>query len=174
MKILAFAGSSSRSSINKLFVQFAANQFHHAEINLLDLNDFPLPIFSIDLEQEVGIPDGVKLFAQAIDDADLILVSLAEHNGSYSAVFKNLLDWLSRNKSQCFEAKNMILLSTSPGPRGGQGVMNAALDRFPRHGAVLLGHFSLPNFKENFDVEKGILNPELNRVFKEVLRLGEQ
>lgn len=170
MKTLAFAASSSKKSINKKLAKYALSQIDSQEKQLLDLNDFPLPIYSIDLEKENGIPDQVVRFAEHIDSADLIVISLAEHNGSYSAVFKNLFDWLSRNKSKCFEGKKMILLSTSPGERGGRSVMDAALSRFPRHGAEILGHFCLPNFKENFDLSQGIINDELKNDFLQLIK----
>jgi NAD(P)H-dependent FMN reductase len=173
MKALAFAASSSRNSINKQLVSYALSKLEHTEKSLLDLNDFPLPLYSIDLEKEIGIPEAAQDFAEQIDAAELIVISLAEHNGSYTAVFKNLFDWLSRNKTKCFENKKMILLSTSPGARGGRGVMDAALTRFPIHGAEILGHLCLPNFKENFDAEKGILNSELQSEFDALLHLSK-
>jgi len=173
MKTLAFAASSSRNSINKEFVNYALSQIDSEQKQLLDLNDFALPLYSIDLEKETGIPEAAKRFAQNLDGADLIIISLAEHNGSYTAVFKNLFDWLSRNKTKCFENKKMILLSTSPGARGGRGVMDAALTRFPIHGAEILGHFCLPNFKDNFDAEQGILNTELQSEFDALLQLSK-
>lgn len=138
---------------------------------LLDLNDFPLPIYSIDLEKSSGIPQAAHDFLRHLDSADLILISLAEHNGSYTAVFKNLFDWISRIRSKCFENKRMILLSTSPGARGGRGVMDAALVRFPIHGADILGHLCLPKFYENFDANQGILNEDLKAEFDQLLSL---
>jgi chromate reductase, NAD(P)H dehydrogenase (quinone) len=174
MKALAFAASSSRNSINKQLVSYALSKLEHTEKTLLDLNDFPLPLYSIDLEKETGIPEALNRFAEQIDTAELILISFAEHNGTYTAVFKNLFDWLSRNKTKCFDNKKMILLSTSPGARGGRGVMDAALTRFPIHGAVILGHFCLPNFMENFDSEKGIINAELQSEFNALLQLSKK
>ena len=171
MKTLAFAASSSRASLNKQLVAHALDRIESDEKQLLDLNDFPLPLYSIDLEKENGIPAHVIKFAEHIESADLILISFAEHNGSYTAVFKNLLDWLSRHKSKCFENKKMIFLSTSPGPRGGRGVMDAALDRFPRHSAEILGHFCLPNFNDNFDAVQGIVHSELKDTFLEILNI---
>jgi len=171
MKILAFAASNSSSSINKQFVSFALDQLQASEKTLLDLNDFALPIYGIDLEQASGIPQAAQDFTKLIDNADLLLISLAEHNGTYTSVFKNLFDWLSRNKTKCFEGKKMILLSTSPGARGGRGVMDAALVRFPIHGAEILGHFCLPSFKTNFDSEEGIRDAALNSEFKKLLDL---
>ena len=171
MKILAFAASNSRNSINKAFVSYALNQLDASEKTILDLNDFPLPIYGIDLENEVGIPKQAQDFAKHIDNADLLLISLAEHNGTYTSVFKVLFDWLSRNKSMCFDGKKMILLSTSPGARGGRGVMDASLQRFPRHGAEILGHFCLPNFNTNFNQVDGILDANLNNDFQKLLAL---
>ncbi len=169
MKILSFAGSNSRHSINKKFVEHALSHFSNHETTLLDLNDFPLPIYGIDLENETGIPESAIAFLNHIERADMLLISLAEHNGSYTAVFKNLLDWMSRKKSKCFEGKKMILLSTSTGGRGGRNVMDAALTRFPIHGAQILGYFCLPNFNDNFDLQSGVTHPELKRELEQLL-----
>ncbi len=170
MKTIAFSSSSSKSSINKKLVSFALSQVESADKTLLDLNDYPLPVYSADLEAEHGIPQTVQDFGSQIDSAELVIISLAEHNGTYTAVFKNMFDWLSRRKSKCFEVK-MILLSTSPGPRGGRGVMDAALDRFPRHGAELIGHLCVPNFNDNFSEDEGLHNLELKNELLQLLEL---
>lgn len=169
MKILAFAASNSRNSINKKLVSFALENISGSEKVLLDLNDFPAPIYCIDIEKEHGIPQSILDFAGYIENADILLISLSEHNGSYSAVFKNLFDWLSRNKSKCFENKRLILLSTSTGARGGQGVMDAALLRFPKHGAEIIGYLCFPSFNENFSDENGIVNQALKAELFELL-----
>ena len=163
-RIIVFAGSNSRQSINKRLAQYAASLLQHATHELLDLNDFPLPVFGVDLERENGYPDAALAFDAKIRSCDGIILSLAEHNGSYSAVFKNLLDWLSRIEGKLWRNKPMLLMSTSPGARGGAGVMAAATDRFPRHDSQIIGTFSLPSFKDNFEGEKiadSVLNEEL-------------
>lgn len=165
MKILAFAASNSLNSINKKLVEYAVQSIPAKDRKVLDLNDFPVPIYGIDLEQKVGIPAKILDLANEIDDADLLIVSLAEHNGSYTAVFKNIFDWLSRNKTKCFENKKMLLLSTSTGARGGRSVMDAALTRFPIHGAEIVGHFCLPKFNENFNEKVGIVDDALRNDF---------
>ncbi len=169
MKIVAFGASYSKQSINKKLASFAANQFDNANIEVLDLNDFQLPVFTVDLEEETGYPKNVQLFLNKIEKADLLIISLAEHNGSYSAAFKNLFDWVSRLKSKLFEGKYMLLLSTSPGARGALDVLENAKARFPRHGATIIASFSLPNFSENFETSKGILNEELNSQFRKII-----
>lgn len=169
MKIVAFAGSASKSSINKSFAIFTAQQFAENDIEVLDLNDYQLPIFIIDVEKANGFPKKVIEFDVKLKEADLIVISLAEHNGSYTAVFKNLFDWLSRYNLKMFENKKVILLSTAPGARGGLSVLETALGRFPRHGANIIGHFSLPNYYDNFDSEKGIINLELKAEFSQFI-----
>ncbi len=149
-KVLVFAGSNSRNSINKQLATYASQKLKNCDIHIVDLNDYPLPIFSIDIENGSGIPQVAKEFDRLLEGHDGVLLSLAEHNGSYSAVFKNLLDWLSRLDGKCFRSKPMLLMSTSPGGRGGKGVLSAALDRFPRHGAQIIAHFSLPSFYDNY------------------------
>ena len=169
MKVVAFGASASKKSINKEFAEFTAKQFSGNEIEVLDLNDYPLPLYTIDVEKENGIPEMAKSFYTRLHKADLIIISLAEHNGTYTAVFKNLFDWLSRYNRKMFEGKKVILLSTAPGTRGGKGVMDAALIRFPIQGANIIGHFSLPHFKDNYSPEKGIMNTDLNKQFKDLI-----
>lgn len=169
MNVIAFGASSSSTSINKQLAGFAANQMSSDTFELLDLNDYELPLFSTDLEAEIGHPEAVHAFIEKLQSADVLVISMAEHNGSYSAAFKNLFDWCSRVKSDMFDGADMVLLATSPGGRGGLGVLEAALDRFPRHGANIVGSFSLPSFYDNFDSEKGITDPELHTALSEVL-----
>ncbi|MCX6180348.1 MAG: NAD(P)H-dependent oxidoreductase [Bacteroidetes bacterium] len=167
MKILAFGASYSSSSINKTFAAFAASKIKNAEVEILDLRQFDLPLFTVDKEQEIGLPDAAREFLAKLDNADLLVISMAEHNGSYTTAFKNLFDWTSRVKLKMFENKKMILLSTAPGPRGGKGAMDAAFVRFPIHGANILTTFTLPKFGENFSADNGIINEELNQEFNE-------
>lgn len=167
-KILAFGASSSKKSINKQLATYAANLFENAEVEILDLNDFEMPIYSIDKENENGIPDFAQKFYDKIGIADLIVISFAEHNGAYSSAFKNIFDWISRINGKTFQQKPVLLLATSPGARGGISVLEIANNRFPNQAAVVKGSFSLPNFHDNFDDQKGITNQDLK---KELLQL---
>lgn len=175
MKVLAFAGSTSSESINKLLVEFAASQFAEHEVEMLDLNDFEMTIFSVDKEKHSGIPAQSILFSEAIDRSDLILLSLAEHNGAYSAAFKNIFDWVSRIPNRTvFANKPIFLMSTSPGPRGGSGVLEIAKNRFPFNGGVIINTFSLPSFFETFQKDKGIINETLNEEFQQKIHQIKQ
>jgi len=160
MKILAFAGSTSSTSINRELVKFVLKDFQEEEINLIDLNDFTMPVFSVDLEKK-GFPDEAYQFLKAIEECDVIICSLAEHNRSYSSAFKNVFDWSSRINVKVFQNKPMLLMSTSPGGYGGGNVMNTAKTFFPQFAAEIKDTFSLPKFYENFDLESGVINPDM-------------
>jgi len=164
MKIIAFAASNSRQSINKKLVSHAASLIPNAEIEILDLNDFAAPIYSQDHEIEHGHPELAKKFLDKINSADALLISFAEHNGSYTAAYKSLFDWSSRIQKKVFDGKPVIALSTSPGPGGAKSVLQAATTSLPFFGATVKASLSIPSFHTNFDVTTGQLsNSELKQ-----------
>ncbi len=168
--ILTFAGSNSSHSINKQLATYASRLVEDVKVTVLDLNDFDLPIYSEDLEAEKGIPENTKKFYNYIKAADGIVISLAENNGAYSAVFKNLFDWLSKLEQKFFLGKPMLLMATSPGGRGGASVLAMAKDRFPRHDAKIVAEFSLPLFNDKFADGK-ITDKDLDDKLKEALEI---
>nr|WP_315165849.1 NAD(P)H-dependent oxidoreductase [uncultured Flavobacterium sp.] len=168
MKIIAFGASPSKNSINKKLATYAASLFENAEVEVLDLNDFQMPIFSVDIEATIGQHPLAKAFLDKIASADILVVSMAENNANYSAAFKNVFDWCSRIGAKVFQDKPMFLMATSPGARGGASVLEIAKNAFPRYGAIIKATFSLPSFNDNFDVEKGrISNPDLDKQLKD-------
>ena len=172
-KIIAFGASSSKQSVNKQLATFAANQFQNVSVEILDLNDYEMPIFSVDKEKENGIHPLAQEFYSKLGSADLIIISFAEHNGNYSSAFKNILDWTSRINAKTFQEKPMLLLATSPGARGGSSVLEIASKRFPFQGGIVKGSFSLPSFYENFDVVNGIIHPEYKNQLLEIVNSTE-
>lgn len=157
MKVLAFAASSSRNSINKQLANFTASQIPEAQVELLDINDYEMPLFSEDREKELGHPTLAKAFYQKLGEADIIVIAFAEHNGSYTAAYKNLFDWTSRINMKVFQNKPVIMLAASPGPGGATSVLASAQGSAPFFAADLKGAISVPNFYDNFDLESGQL-----------------
>ncbi|MBU2060849.1 MAG: NAD(P)H-dependent oxidoreductase [Bacteroidetes bacterium] len=171
MKIVAFGASPSKNSINKKLATYAASLFENAEVEVLDLNDFSMPIFSIDVEEGIGQHALAQSFLDKMALADFLVVSLAENNGNFSAAFKNIFDWCTRIQKEVFQNKPMLLLATSPGGRGGITVLELAKGAFPRFGTEVKGSFSLPNFDTNFDTEKGqISNLEMDAELRKIVR----
>ncbi|MFE3866672.1 NADPH-dependent FMN reductase [Flavobacterium sp. LS2P90] len=170
MKIIAFGASPSKNSINKKLATYAANLFENAEVEVLDLNDFQMPIFSVDIEKEIGQHDLAKAFLSKITTADILVVSMAENNGNYSVAFKNVFDWCTRINAKVFQEKPMLLMATSTGTKGGASVLGIAKNAFPFYGGNIKATFSLPSFDANFDVENGkISNPELDKQLKDII-----
>ena len=167
--ILAIGASSSRNSINRRLAKYASAQMENAEVNLLDINDFEMPIFSVDRESESSVHELALKFGNHVSESDAIIISFAEHNGSYSAAFKNVLDWSSRLKEKIWNEKSMFLLATSPGGRGGATVLDLASNYFPFMGAEVVAKFSLPSFYDNFSDEEGINDAELQAKFENEL-----
>lgn len=176
MKVLAFAASSSRNSINRALVQHAAARLRSEflpdlEVETLDLNDYEMPLFSVDREREGGIPEAAQRFLDAIKAADGLLISYAEHNGLYTAAFKSLFDWASRIENKVFQGKPVAALSTSPGGRGGANVLKVALESAPHFGAEVVASLSVPKFRDTFDLDRGTLTDEgLAKQLGEVLQ----
>lgn len=164
MNIVAFAASTSRQSINKKLVTYAIGLLDKVSVDILDLNDYELPIFSQDREAELGQPELAKQFFAKLGECDAIIISFAEHNGSYSAAYKNLFDWCSRIDTKVYQNKPMVLLSTSPGPGGAARVLAQAIDSMPHFGGVVKGSFSLPSFNQNFDAESNKIVDEESRL----------
>ena len=136
----------------------------------IDLNDFEMPLFSVDVENELSFPKAAKELNTIFDQVDGFVIALAEHNGSYSVAFKNIFDWLSRVEAKVWRDKPMILLSTSPGERGGQTVLEIALARFPYMGANIIGSMSLGLFFDNFkegDLVNDLKKEELKRIISD-------
>tara|TARA_B110001452_G_scaffold244492_1_gene228549 strand:- start:77 stop:610 length:534 start_codon:yes stop_codon:yes gene_type:complete len=169
-KIVAFGASSSKKSINKILANFAAKQIENAEVNLLDLNDFEMPIYSVDYENEIGIPEQAYKFKNELSSANGIIISFAEHNGSYTAAFKNIFDWISRVEKIVWFNKPMFLLATSDGARGAITVLKVAHDRISKGGQLYIPSYSLPNFSQNFDDKLGIIDENLKIEFNSLIK----
>lgn len=170
MKLLAFAASSSSTSINKQLARYAASLVTGATSEILDLNDFEMPLFSEDKEREIGQPEQAKNFLAKLGQADAIIISFAEHNGTYTAAYKNIFDWTSRIEQKIFQNKPMVLLSTSPGPGGAASVLAAAKGSAPYFAGNVKATLSIPSFYDNFDSDNKVLcNKELEQTLKAAL-----
>ena len=127
VKILAFAGSTRKDSFNKKLVKLAAKGAEDAgaEVTVIDLKDYPMPLYDGDDEAATGLPDKAKELKKMMQESDGFLIATPEYNSGYSAVLKNAFDWVSRKSDpaeaglSAFTGKVAVLMSTSPGALGG-------------------------------------------------------
>ena len=125
-RILAFAGSTRTESFNKKLVRIAVQgaRAAGAEVTLVDLRDYPMPLYDGDLEAAQGQPEKAKELKVLFLAHDGLLMSCPEYNSSITGVLKNTIDWLSRpvpNEAPlaAFTGKVAVLMSASPGALGG-------------------------------------------------------
>ena len=157
--ILAFAGSNSSTSINHQLVVYVASQMKEHTVKVIQLVNYSIPMYSEDVEKK-GFPDMVMGLQQEISEADALIMAINEHNGSWSAFFKNMVDWLSRLDRNFLEEKKILLMSTSPGKRGGLNSLEFAKSVLPRFGAEIVESFSFPSFYDNFSTESQTVTNE--------------
>ena len=156
MRGLAFGAAISRRSINRTFVEHAAARLRDdilpgADIDHLDLQDYEMPIYSIDRERQGGIPAPAHDFFARADRANAILVSFAEHNGSVTAAWKVVFDWMSRIEMKLWRGKPMVLLAASPGRRAGAGVLDSQVALAPHFGGEVRGRLGIGRWHEAWD-----------------------
>ena len=122
MKILLFAGSLRRDSLNKKFAREALRLLATRpgiETEFVDLQLLSIPVYDGDVEEASGVPAGVQELSRKIMAADALVISTPEYNGSIPGVLKNTVDWLSRIKPGSLAGKHLLLLAASPGALGG-------------------------------------------------------
>lgn len=125
-KILAFAGSTRIDSFNKKLVKIAAAgaMESNADVTVIDLRDFAMPLYDGDLEQKEGLPPNARKLKDLMLSHQGFLISSPEYNSSISGVLKNMIDWVSRPSEgeeplACFKGKVAGIMSASPGGLGG-------------------------------------------------------
>lgn len=162
MKLLAFGASNHSASINAKLARFVAERlrtdFHSdAKITHLNLNDFEMPIYSIDREQANGVHPLAKAFYEQIGAVDALIISYPEYNGSYTSAWKNIHDWMSRIDMAIYQNKPLLALAAAPGSRAGAGVLAAVESTASFFGADLRATIGIGRWGEAYDNERQAL-----------------
>lgn len=169
-KLLAFAGSLRRASLNRRLVQVLAQGARDAGavVTLLDLREFPLPVYDGDIES-AGMPIEVRRLQQLMRDHGGLLISTPEYNGSMPALVKNTLDWISRPcedgspGTSLFRNKVAGICAASPGALGGLRSLLVLRDALAKLGMwVAPSQLALGRADAAFDAE-GQLTDERQR-----------
>ncbi len=176
-KILAFAGSTRKDSFNKKLVKQAAAGALEAgaDVTIIDLKDFPMPLYDEDLETAEGVPVMAQKFKQLLKENDAFLIASPEYNGHFSAVLKNAIDWASRQEQgesvyECFRGKVVTIMSTSPGAMGGIRGLAQIRNLLSILGCIVLpGQLAVGNATEVFDEAGNVIN---EKRLKSIKKLG--
>lgn len=164
-KILVFAGSARKGSVNKKLAAVAADMARvaGADVTHIDMADHALPLYDGDLEAEVGLPPEVASLKETFAAHDGLIVVAPEYNGSITPMLKNTIDWVSRpggDSATCLAFRGRVagLLSASPGALGGlRGLVHVRqiLAGIGMH--VVPGQFAL-KARDAFDDAGGLVN----------------
>ena len=153
-RILAFAGSARRDSLNRKFlaVAVAAARAAGAEVTLVDLNEYELPLYHGDLEDASGMPANATKLIALIAKHDGLLIASPEYNGAFTPLLKNTIDWCTRSDDDVFGGKVVAVISASPGPFGGVRSLVMAQQLLLKLGChIVAGQTALPNAGKAFD-----------------------
>lgn len=126
-KILAFAGSTRQESYNQRLIAVAAQGAEEAgaQVTLINLANYPMPIFNQDLEGAEGMPGAARAFKKLLVGHDAMMIASPEYNSAISPLLKNCLDWASRAESKdekplsAYRGKWGSIMAASPGRLGG-------------------------------------------------------
>ncbi len=181
-RVLVFAGSRRADSFNRKLARAAAAalQRRGLETTLADLRDYPMPIYDGDLEAADGLPPNAKAFKELLRSHDVFVIASPEHNGSFPALVKNVIDWASRPEPgekhlEAFRGKTAALLSASPGPGGGQRGLRHLRELLQMIGVTVLGsQVTVPRAIDAFDAEGRLLRPaDIDAVARLVEDVGQ-
>lgn len=152
-KIMMLLASNSKESINRKLLDVVSRKVNNQQINYLSMSDFNLPVYSSEIESNDGIPTLIQQAKTLFAEHDAFIIASPEHNGAMPAVFKNFIDWLSRAIDQgetIFANKPVLLLSTSPGPRGGATNLQNLVNIMPYWGAKIDNSYSIGSYYDNY------------------------
>ncbi|MEZ6068597.1 MAG: NAD(P)H-dependent oxidoreductase [Planctomycetaceae bacterium] len=182
-RILAFAGSARRESFNKRLVTVAAEiaRERGAEVTLIDLNDFPMPLYHGDLEAADGVPAPAQRLYDLMKSHDGLLLACPEYNGSITPLLKNTLDWVSRRREgdpplAAYTGKVAGLLAASPGQGGGlRGLVHVRAILGNLGVLVLPGQVAVPAAADAFNDSGDLRDPGVQKrvmgVVEELVRV---
>lgn len=145
-RILAFAGSARKDSCNKKLIRYASTLIdpEQAEVTVLDLADYPLPLYDQDLEAAEGLPENAKKLKALMRQHHGFLISSPEYNSGITPLEKNVIDWSSRPETDdepsldCYNGKVVGLMAASPGGLGGMRVLRQVREIFGNINTLVL------------------------------------
>lgn len=178
VRVLAFAGSARKDSLNKRLVRVAAGVARDAgaQVTLLDLDDFEMPVYHGDHEAAGGLPPAAQRLREAFLAHDALLISSPENNASVPAALKNAIDWVSRphagqNGLVPYQGKVAALLAASPGALGGlRGLQHLRAILQTLGVLVITEQFALPRAHEAFDADGALAEPRQRASVEGVVR----
>jgi chromate reductase len=172
MRLLAFAASLKRASLNRKLIHLAVELAREAqvEVDLADFREFHMPLYDADLQNSAGFPEGVRELARRIEAVDGLMIASPEYNYSLPGTLKNAIDWVSRMKPMPLRGKHGVLLAASTSLVGGSRGLWALRVPLEGLGVMLLPDmFALAQAPQAFDEQGKLKDPELQERLRKLV-----
>jgi chromate reductase, NAD(P)H dehydrogenase (quinone) len=171
-KFLMFSGSTRKASFNKKLVKETSKIAKKlgAEVTVIDLQDYPMPIYNGDIEENSGYPDSSKKLYELIKEHDALVISSPEYNGFPSPLLKNVIDWVSRIDVKVYDGKAAAIISISSGGLGGmRGLLHLRILLNNLNMLVMPGQVSIGNAFEVFNNDGALKNDTHQDMLKSLM-----
>jgi chromate reductase len=172
VRLLAFAASLKRESLNRKLINLAVELAREAqvEVDLADFREFDMPLYDADLQNSAGFPEGAQELARRIEAVDGLMIASPEYNYSLPGTLKNAIDWVSRMKPMPLRGKHGVLLAASTSVVGGSRGLWALRVPLEGLGVMLLPDmFALAQAAEAFDEQGKLKDPELQKRLRKLV-----
>jgi chromate reductase len=172
MRLLAFAASLKRESLNRKLINLAVELAREAqvEVDLADFREFDMPLYDADLQSSAGFPAGARELAHRIEAVDGLMIASPEYNYSLPGTLKNAIDWVSRMKPMPLRGKHGVLLAASTSLVGGIRGLWALRVPLEGLGVMLLPDmFALAQAPQAFDDQGKLKDPELQERLRKLV-----
>jgi len=172
VRLLAFAASLKRESLNRKLINLAVELAREAqvEVDLADFREFDMPLYDADLQSSAGFPEGARELARRIEAVDGLMIASPEYNYSLPGTLKNAIDWVSRMKPMPLRGKHGVLLAASTSLVGGSRGLWALRVPLEGLGVMLLPDmFALAQAPQAFDEQGKLKNPELQERLRKLV-----
>ena len=176
-KILAFAGSLRERSLNRRVLNIAVEGARNvgADVTVIDLRDYPMPIYNADEQEKKGFDPNALKFQELVNGYDALLIASPEYNGSIPGGLKNVIDWASRKSdrfgtNEVFKGKCAAMITASPGSFGGIRCLGHLRGVLSIMGVnVLPSEIAVTFAAQKFDGDSGTMTDEKAKVMLEGL-----
>jgi chromate reductase len=172
VRLLAFAASLKRESLNRKLINLAVELAREAqvEVDLADFREFDMPLYDADLQSSAGFPEGARELARRIEAVDGLMIASPEYNYSLPGTLKNAIDWVSRMKPMPLRGKHGVLLAASTSLVGGSRGLWALRVPLEGLGVMLLPDmFALAQAPQAFDEHGKLKDPELQERLRKLV-----
>lgn len=177
-KILAFSGSCRSESLNKKLIHNTCQALQAAggDVTLINLKDYPLPLYDGDLEQTKGLPENAHKLKKLFLEHQGLVLACPEYNSSITPLLKNTIDWISRPIPEekeyliCFKNKLAALVSASPGALGGLRGLVVVRSLLQNIGVMVFpDQLAFPKADEKFDANGLLTDSNKQKALKQLM-----